>query len=95
MLGFLAFATCLALGAVSYGFLRPRGMFRRSALVLAAAMAAPYAIGYAVAPFLGDGAGMGVAFMLYALAALLAATAFFLALGAAAHHAWSALRKMG
>jgi hypothetical protein len=95
MLGFLAFATCLALGAVSYGFLRPRGMFRRSALVLAAAMAAPYAIGYAVAPFLGDGAGMGVAFMLYAFAALLAATAFFLALGAAAHHAWSALRKMG
>jgi hypothetical protein len=94
MLGFLAFATCLALGAASYGFLRPRGMFRLSALVLGAAIAAPFGIGYAVAPYLGDGAGMGVAFILYALAALLAAAAFFMALGAAAHHAWSALRNV-
>lgn len=95
MLGFLGFATCLALGALSYGFLRPRGMFLRSALVLGAAIAVPYAIGYAVAPFLGDGAGMGVAFILYALAALLAAIGLFMALGAAARHVWSALRNLG
>lgn len=79
-------------GAAAFAFWRPRGAFRFAALALVAAIVTPFALAYGLSPFLGSGAGMGVAFLLYALSALLATLAVFAALGAGLRHSWNALR---
>lgn len=73
-------------------FLRPYRVFRRSAIAAVSAIALPYIIAFTVGPFLGDGAGMGVAFISYACAVVVLLAALASVIGAAARHAWTALR---
>ena len=82
-------AACAAGTAAYY---RPERVFVRSAIAAACALGAPFIIANAVAPLLGEGAGMGAAFILYALSAVLLA-ALSATLGAAARHVWTTLRR--
>lgn len=82
----------LVVGAAGMAFWRPRGAFRIAGLTLAAAFVLPLALGFALMPFLGSGAGMGVALILFVLAATIAAVAASAALGAALRYGWNALR---
>ncbi|OQW60449.1 MAG: hypothetical protein A4S17_00730 [Proteobacteria bacterium HN_bin10] len=81
-----------AAGAAIFGFCRPRGVLRYAGLALLAAIVLPFVLGYGLAPFVGEGAGMGIAFILYALSAMIATLAVFSALGAGLRHGWNALR---
>ncbi len=81
----------IGLGAGAYGFLRPAGVLRAAAIALGVAIALPFAVGYLAAPFLGEGAGMGAAFILVALSAFIALCALCAALGAGARHGWRAM----
>ena len=82
----------LALSAAGVAFWRPRGTFRIAGYFLITALAAPLALGFALAPFLGSGAGLGVALILIVLAATIAAIAVAAALGATLRYGWNALR---
>jgi hypothetical protein len=73
-------------------FWRPYRVFRRAVIAAVCAIALPYVIAFAAGPFLGEGAGMGVAFILYAGAAAVLLAALAAVIGAAARHAWMALR---
>lgn len=79
-----------AVGALA--FHRPDRVLLRSAMAVGGAIAFPYLVAFVAGPFLGEGAGMGVAFILYACAAAVLLTAVAASLGAGARHAWSALR---
>lgn len=82
---------CLVACAVAAGaFLRPQGVFTGSAIAAAAALAAPDVIAFVAGPFLGDGAGMGVALIIYVCTAAVLVVALAASLGAAAHYAWAA-----
>lgn len=81
-----------AVGAVIFAFYRPRGVLRLAALAIVAAVVLPFILGYGLSPFIGEGAGMGVAFILYALSAMIATLAIFGALGAGLRHGWNALK---
>lgn len=81
-----------AAAAVFFAFFRPRGVFKFAGIAILAAIALPFVLGYGLAPFVGEGAGMGVAFILYGLSALIATLAVFGALGAGLRHGWNALR---
>lgn len=67
-------------------------MFRFAGLAILAAIMLPFVLGYGLAPFLGEGAGMGIAFMLYALAGAVGTLAVFDPLGAGLRRRWNALR---
>lgn len=82
----------IAATALAYAFWRPRGMFRLARLAILAAIALPFVLGYGLAPFVGEGAGMGIAFILYALSAAIATLAVFGAVGAGLRLGWNALR---
>jgi hypothetical protein len=86
----IAAVSCLALAAVS--FRRPDRVFARSAAAAVLAVILPWVVAVAVGPFLGEGAGMGVAFILYAFSAAILLAAASAALGAAARRAWAAMR---
>jgi hypothetical protein len=73
-------------------FWRPYRVFRRAVIAAVCAIALPYVIAFAAGSFLGEGAGMGVAFILYAGAAAVLLAALAAVIGAAARHAWTALR---
>jgi hypothetical protein len=88
---FIALVAACAVGTAA--FYRPERVFMRSAIAAGCALGAPFIIAYAVAPFLGEGAGMGAAFILYALSAAVLLAALSAALGAAARNAWTALRR--
>ena len=92
MTGLAIFAITLASIAGLVAFHWPHGVFRRSAIAAAGAIAGPFAIGFALNPFLGDGAGMGVVFILATCSAVVLTTAAGAALGAAARDVWTALR---
>ncbi len=79
------------IGAVA--FVHPQRAFRRSAIAAVGAVTLPFVLAYALAPFLGDGAGMGVAIILYVCSAAVLLTAASASLGAAAHHFWKAMRR--
>jgi hypothetical protein len=83
-------ALACAVGAAA--FWRPYRVFRRAGIAAACAIAFPYVIAFTVGPFLGEGAGMGVAFILYACAAAVLLAALAAIIGAAARHAWMAVR---
>lgn len=89
------FALLAIAAAASYGFARPSGAFRVAAILAFSAVCAPFVLGFAAAPFLGSGAGMGAAFILVGLAALLGAGALFMGLGAGVRLGWNALRRAG
>lgn len=80
-----------ACAAGTFAFYRPRGAFRFAAIALLMAIAAPFVLGYGLAPFVGEGAGLGVALIVYALSALAAALGLFAALGAGLRLGWNAL----
>jgi hypothetical protein len=61
-------AAACAFGAGA--FCRPKRVFMGSAIAAACALGGPYIIAYAATPWLGEGAGMGVAFILYAFSAV-------------------------
>ncbi len=82
----------IAGAAIAYAFWRPHGMFRFAGISILAAIGLPFVVGYALAPFAGEGAGMGIAFILYALAAAIATSAISAALGAGLRMGWNALR---
>lgn len=82
----------IAGAALAYAFWRPHGMFRFAGIAIVAAIGLPFVLGYALAPFVGEGAGMGIAFILYALAAAIATFAVSAALGAGLRLGWNALR---
>lgn len=84
---FVAFAAGVA------AFLRPRRIILRSVIAAASALVAPFVIAYLAAPFLGDGAGMGVAFIRYAGTALVLLVAIAAILGVATRHVWTVLRR--
>lgn len=81
-----------AFGALIFAFCRPRGVFRFALIAIPAAIVLPFTLAYALAPFAGDGAGMGIAFILYALSAMIATLAAFGALGAGLRRGWNALQ---
>jgi hypothetical protein len=89
---FIAAAFFVAFAAGVAAFLRPRRVILRSVIAVACALVAPFVIAYLAAPFLGDGAGMGVAFILYAGTALVLLIAFAAILGVATRHIWTVLR---
>ena len=74
-------------------FCRPERVFVRSAVAAACALGAPFIVAYAVAPLLGEGAGMGAAFILYAFSAAVLLAALSATLGAAARHVWTTVRR--
>lgn len=82
----------VAAGALVFAFCRPRGVLRFAAIAILAAIVLPFVLGYGLAPFVGEGAGMGIAFILYALSAMIATLAIFGALGAGLRHGWNALK---
>lgn len=82
----------VALAAAVFGFWRPRGIFRLAGLGALAAIVTPFLIAYGVGPFLGSGAGLGAALILYAGSAFVMTLAVFAALGAGFRHGWNALR---
>jgi hypothetical protein len=92
---FVIIITLVAACAVgTAAFYRPARVFMRSAIAAACALGAPFIIAYAVAPLLGEGAGMGAAFILYAFsAAVVLLGALSATLGAAARHVWTTLRR--
>ena len=87
----IAFVAACAVGAAA--FYRPERVFMRSALAAVCALGAPFIVAYAVAPVLGEGAGMGAALILYACSAAVLLAALSATLGAAARHVWTALRR--
>jgi len=58
----------------------------RSTVAAIGALALPYVGAFTLGPFLGEGAGMGIAFLLYALSAFILLAAVFAFLGAAARY---------
>jgi hypothetical protein len=92
----LGSATAIALGIVlvfgSLSFLWPENAFRRSIWAAAVAVAGPAVIAVLADPFLGSGAGLGVALILYVLAAMILLGAFAAAAGAASRYLWDAWR---
>jgi len=47
------------MSALAYAFWRPRGIFRFAGLAALAAIGLPFVLAYGLAPFAGEGAGMG------------------------------------
>jgi hypothetical protein len=88
-----AFVVALAVGVAA--FLHPRRVILRSVIAAVCAVVGPFVVAYAAAPLLGEGAGMGVAFILYACAAVVLLVAIAATFGAVTRHAWTALRGAG
>lgn len=88
----LAFAALL--GAIGFAaWRRPAGVYRRSGLALVAAIGLPVPFAYVLSPFLGDGAGLGVALLIYAAAGVTAVAALAAAFGASVRHLSNAAGK--
>jgi hypothetical protein len=85
-------AVVICLASALTGFCWPDGMFKRSAIAVIAALALPFIVAFAATPFLGEGAGMGVAFILYALSAIVLLAAISASAGAAVRFVWGALQ---
>jgi hypothetical protein len=89
VLAVLAASAWLAVRA----FARPRGVYLRSLIAAALAIAGGLAFLAVVSPFLGSGAGLGVFFIFVACIALVVAIAALACLAATARHVWDALRS--
>jgi hypothetical protein len=66
---------CLATAPAVWFYLRPKGAIVFAVRALIAAMTLPFILAFLLDPFVGSGAGLGVALMLYALAGFLVWTA--------------------
>ena len=87
-----ALAVVIGLAIATAAFCWPNRVFKRSAIAAVCAVVLPFVIAFAAGPFLGDGAGMGVAFILYALSAIILLAAISASFGAAARYIWMAMR---
>lgn len=72
-------------------FFHPHLVFKRSAIAATSAIIFPFIVAFTVGPFLGDGAGMGIAIILYVFSATVLLVAFAASLGAAARLVWMAV----
>lgn len=81
---------CLAIAAAAFCW--PDRVFKRSAIAVIGAAILPFIVAFAATPFLGEGAGMGVAFILYALSTVILLAAISASLGAAARYVWAAIQ---
>lgn len=86
-----AFALIIAIALATVSFYRPDRVFKRSAIAVVGAVALPYVAAFALEPFLGSGAGLGVALILYVLSGFILLGAVSASLGAAARYVWTAL----
>lgn len=87
-------AVAVILGAIGFAaWRRPDRVYRRASLALAAALGLPIPLGYLLSPVLGDGAGLGVALLIYAAAGVTAAAALAAAFGATVRHVMNAAGK--
>ena|SRR5690606_20736214 len=91
--GAIALALVLATTIGIISFLWPANAFRRGLWAIVCALIGPFVIAYIVEPFLGSGAGLGVALVLYVLAAAILIGAVAAILGAVCRYAWDALRR--
>lgn len=84
---------CLAMAAASLSW--PDRVFRRSAVaaICAAILHPMLVLQYCAGPFLGDGAGLGIALILHALSAAILLAAISASLGAAARRVWGAMQE--
>lgn len=91
MTALVAIAIALILAAGVAAFWRPYRVFRRAIIAVVCAIVAPYVIAVSAGPLLGEGAGLGVALILYAFSTAVVLAALAAIIGAAARHAWTAL----
>lgn len=82
----LALILSVSVGAIS--FLWPANAFRRGAWAVVSALAGPIVVGFLIEPFLGSGAGLGVALILYFFAAAILLGAVAAIVGAASRYLW-------
>lgn len=76
---------------VARSFLEPDGVYLKTVTRGAIAIAAAFALAVASSPLLGDGAGLGVAFMLAGYCGLVLGICGLACLAATARHAWDAV----
>ena len=91
----VAIAAIVGTAIAMAAFYRPDRVLMRSAIAALCAVALPYVASYAVGPFLGEGAGFGVALILYVLSGAILLVAISAALGAATRYIWTAVRGRG
>jgi hypothetical protein len=89
ILALLAGACWLAVRA----FERPRGVYVKSLVGAALAIAGGYGLLVILSPLFGSGAGMGVFFIYLAYIALVVALSALACIAATARHAWDAIRS--
>lgn len=80
-------AGALAIGVAS--FRAPAGVYRKAGLGLVFGIGGPLALVFSLSPFLGEGAGLGIALILYVWSALVIAAAVSAFLGASFRHLWN------
>jgi uncharacterized membrane protein YozB (DUF420 family) len=88
----VSIAIVISLAIASAAFRWPDRAFERSAIAAACALILPFVVAFAATPFLGAGAGMGVALILYAMSAFILLAAISASLGAAARYGWTAIQ---
>ena len=89
----LAIVLSVSVGGIS--FLWPANAFRRGAWAVVCALVGPLVVGFLIEPFLGSGAGLGVALILYFFAAAILLGAVAAIVGAASRHLWDRWRRAG
>lgn len=87
-----AVAVVFAIAMATVSFYWPDRVFKRSAIAVACAFALPYVVEFAFGPFIGEGAGLGVALVLYVLSGAILLGAISAVLGAGARYV---ARKIG
>ena len=86
-------AVIAVIAIATLAFFWPGRVFIRSAIAAICACGLPYVAAFTIGPFLGEGAGMGVAFILYALSAVILLVAISASLGAATRYIWVAIQR--
>ncbi len=84
-------AGALAIGVAA--FRAPDGVFRKAGLGLVVGVGGPLALAFLLSPLLGDGAGLGIALILYVWSALVMTAAVAALLGASFRHLWNLARR--
>jgi hypothetical protein len=82
LLALAAFLGAIGLAA----WRRPDQVYKRSGLAIIAAFGLPVPLAFALSPFLGEGAGLGAALLIYAVAGATAVTALAAVFGATVRH---------
>lgn len=91
----IAVAAVIGFAIAAAAFCWPNHVLLRSVVAAVCAWSLPYVATFALGPFLGEGAGLGVALILYFLSGAILLAAISAALGAAARYLWAAIRGSG